>query len=231
MKLLIKNRQNDKWSGHVGFPGGMRLRTGDETNIQTAIRETYEEVGLKLDDEKYFQLLGRLNDQIVLHHGGQPSLVVSSFVFLQKSNETPPMRLDPKEVSSITWAPIHLFLNTKESMLKEHHFHLPVPNSSKMGFSKFIFPGIILPHSETTDQYHLWGLTYRINVNMFKVAHSYAKQKGWGSLMLTIPIYEIKTGNRVIDTIHTHYKPFLATSLCLLLGITIYFYPKISSSL
>ena len=41
-------RANDPWSGHMAFPGG-RLEETDETLWETAERETFEEVGLRLD--------------------------------------------------------------------------------------------------------------------------------------------------------------------------------------
>ena len=45
--LMIKRaaRDGDPWSGHMAFPGG-RMEKEDQSLRETAIRETFEEVGL-----------------------------------------------------------------------------------------------------------------------------------------------------------------------------------------
>lgn len=49
--LFIKRaaRQGDRWTSHVALPGGRR-DPEDESDFEAAIRETSEEVGVKLDD-------------------------------------------------------------------------------------------------------------------------------------------------------------------------------------
>ena len=48
--LMIKRSEHDgdPWSGHVACPGG-RMEAGDHDLTQTAMRETWEETGLKVD--------------------------------------------------------------------------------------------------------------------------------------------------------------------------------------
>ena len=48
--LLIRRaeRAGDPWSGHMALPGG-RQEPADADLVETAIRETFEEVGLRLD--------------------------------------------------------------------------------------------------------------------------------------------------------------------------------------
>ena len=48
----------DPWSGHIAFPGG-RCEPGDQLPLDTAVRETEEEIGVDLSAG---QLLGRLDD-------------------------------------------------------------------------------------------------------------------------------------------------------------------------
>lgn len=50
--LFIKraNRKGDRWTGHVALPGGRR-DPEDENDCATAIRETWEEVGIDLSAE------------------------------------------------------------------------------------------------------------------------------------------------------------------------------------
>jgi 8-oxo-dGTP pyrophosphatase MutT (NUDIX family) len=49
--LYIRRADNpkDRWSGNVAFPGGKQ--DGNETNIETAIRETHEEIGIDLSNQ------------------------------------------------------------------------------------------------------------------------------------------------------------------------------------
>ncbi len=61
--LYIKRaaRIGDNWSAHVAFPGG-RKEEGDENGLYTAMRETWEEVGIDLA-EKEFACVGQLDDR------------------------------------------------------------------------------------------------------------------------------------------------------------------------
>ena len=63
-------KEKDYWSGHMGFPGG-REESGDGTLLDTAIRETKEEIGIDIVSE---QCMGRLSD---LKH---PKLQVAAYV-------------------------------------------------------------------------------------------------------------------------------------------------------
>jgi 8-oxo-dGTP pyrophosphatase MutT (NUDIX family) len=76
--LLIRRalRAGDPWSGHVGLPGGRR-QSGDADLLQTALRETHEEVGLRLGTA---ELLGQLDD-LKPTTRVLPSLVVRPFAF------------------------------------------------------------------------------------------------------------------------------------------------------
>jgi len=78
--LVIKRADNprDRWSGDIALPGG-RQEVG-ETDLDTAIRETHEEVGLALT-KGGFEFLGQLNDRVASRKAGK-RLIVSTFVFL-----------------------------------------------------------------------------------------------------------------------------------------------------
>lgn len=76
--LLIRRaeRVGDPWSGQMGLPGG-RSGRGDEDLLQTAIRETREEVGITLSPR---EMTGMLDD-LAPRSPHLPPLMVRPFVF------------------------------------------------------------------------------------------------------------------------------------------------------
>lgn len=101
--LLIRraDRAGDPWSGQMGLPGGRR-DTGDADLLETAIRETAEELGLRLDPA---HLVGRLDDltpRTVL----LPQVMVRPHVFLLEAR--PPLRPN-HEVAAAHWIDLAAF--------------------------------------------------------------------------------------------------------------------------
>jgi 8-oxo-dGTP pyrophosphatase MutT (NUDIX family) len=76
--LYIKRsaRIGDKWSAHVALPGGRREES-DENGLYTAMRETWEEVGLDLA-EREFLSVGQLDDREITTSLGKRLLMVLS---------------------------------------------------------------------------------------------------------------------------------------------------------
>jgi len=76
--LLIRRaeRTGDPWSGQMALPGG-RSSAGDVTLLGTAMRETHEEVGIRLTPEN---LIGALHD-VAPRSPHLPPLMVRPFVF------------------------------------------------------------------------------------------------------------------------------------------------------
>ena len=114
-------KEQDYWSGHMGFPGG-REESGDGTLLQTAIRETKEEIGVDIVLE---QCVGRLSD---LKH---PKLQVSAFVFRIDSDLT--FLLEESEVAEVHWLPLRAFTDssyrsTRTAVYKEQEYEAPVVN-------------------------------------------------------------------------------------------------------
>lgn len=101
--LFIKRAEyeQDPWSGQVAFPGG-RHETGDPTLLDTAFRETSEELGIQLRDEA--TVLGRLDD---LHSETVklPNVYVRPFVMAV--SDLPPLELS-SEVAEAFWVPLAL---------------------------------------------------------------------------------------------------------------------------
>ena len=86
-------RPGDPWSGQLSFPGGRRDPEDDHL-LDTAIRETREEVGLVLDPA---QCIGPLDDLVTVRP--IPDMLVRPFVFTV--DEFGPLDLDPREVAGV----------------------------------------------------------------------------------------------------------------------------------
>ncbi|GAA5855003.1 hypothetical protein JCM3766R1_006040 [Sporobolomyces carnicolor] len=107
--LYIKraSRASDKWSGHVAFPGG-RSEPDDESAEFTAMRETWEEVGLDLAERDWISI-GQLDDrEITSSLGKRLLMILSPFVFLHTSPHAPVPELQETEVASAHWIPLEL---------------------------------------------------------------------------------------------------------------------------
>ncbi len=135
----------DPWSGHIAFPGG-RCEPRDQLPLDTAVRETEEEIGVDLSAGR---LLGRLDDLTGRrsHH-----LVVSCFVFMMGS--VGPFRQN-HEVANVFTLPISRLLETKRQTEVQYD-----------AWQEQVFPAIRLSnHKEPI----VWGLTYRFLENFFSL--------------------------------------------------------------
>ena len=136
---------NDPWSGHIAFPGGRR-EPGDKLPLDTAVRETEEEIGVDLSAG---QLLGQLDDLTGRrsHH-----LVVSCFVFMMSS--VGPFRQN-HEVADVFTLPISRLLEIKHQTEVQYE-----------AWQGQVFPAIRLSDHEEPI---VWGLTYRFLENFFSL--------------------------------------------------------------
>jgi 8-oxo-dGTP pyrophosphatase MutT (NUDIX family) len=122
--LYIKraSRSSDRWSSHIAFPGG-RQEADDENNLYTAMRETWEEVGIDLAEKKDYLEIGQLDDREITTSLGKRLLMVLSpfgksdndrpvptltfiIVFLHISPEMPIPDIQQSEVASAHWVPL-----------------------------------------------------------------------------------------------------------------------------
>jgi 8-oxo-dGTP pyrophosphatase MutT (NUDIX family) len=103
--LLIQRaeRAGDPWSGHMALPGG-RQDPADQDLVDTAVRETLEEVGLALRPD---QLAGSLDD-VVPRTPVLPPIAVRPYVFVL--DRRPELVLNP-EVAAANWVPLDLLLH------------------------------------------------------------------------------------------------------------------------
>ncbi|KAJ2956727.1 hypothetical protein NQZ79_g7467 [Umbelopsis isabellina] len=148
-------RAGDPWSGDMAFPGG-RNEEG-ENDLDTVVREVQEEVGLDLNSNDYVKL-GCLDDrEITSLLGGKPFMILSTFVYLQVSSESPQITRQNSEVAGTHWIPLHHFLYSRIKTAKP--VKLPVlPLSSKLPsfFGTVALPSMLVPVKEETIV--LWGL-------------------------------------------------------------------------
>jgi len=102
--LLIRRaeREGDPWSGHMAFPGGKR-DAADTSLLDTAIRETQEEVGLDLT--RHAHLVTRLPSVPALTRSKGGGMLVTPFIFALDESEHPAFVLSP-EVAEAFWVPV-----------------------------------------------------------------------------------------------------------------------------
>ena len=135
----------DPWSGHMAFPGG-RHESHDPSLPAAARRETFEEVGLQLEEDME---LGRLPDI----YGGrlkEYSLAVSPFVY---HHPNPPELVLNHEVADAVWVPLD-YLGDPQNIVP---YSVPIDPFHR-DFPSFQY-----------ESYTIWGLTYRILANYFSL--------------------------------------------------------------
>ena len=100
--LMIKRaeRAGDPWSGHMAFPGG-RAEKRDASNLHTARRETWEEIGL--DTERFTRHHGRLSDLFAGLRRGRRPMVITPYLF--SITELPDLAIN-QEVDRVIWVPL-----------------------------------------------------------------------------------------------------------------------------
>ncbi|KZV70331.1 hypothetical protein PENSPDRAFT_607459 [Peniophora sp. CONT] len=87
----------------VAFPGG-RMEADDEDGLFTAMRHTWEEIGIDLAENDYMSI-GQLDDrEITTSLGKRLLMILSPFVFLQLSPYTRPV--DPVPETTLHWVPL-----------------------------------------------------------------------------------------------------------------------------
>jgi 8-oxo-dGTP pyrophosphatase MutT (NUDIX family) len=94
---------DDPWSGHMGLPGGRREKVDDDL-VATAIRETAEELGVRLDRS---MLVGPLDDVFPRAQVNSPFLV-RPFLFALPARQSLTIS---DEVASAEWLPVARLLD------------------------------------------------------------------------------------------------------------------------
>jgi 8-oxo-dGTP pyrophosphatase MutT (NUDIX family) len=152
--LLIRRavREGDPWSGHVALPGG-RAQPEDPDPVATAVRETYEEVGIDLaGPERWLGALPAVHPQ-----GGAPRVLVRPYVFgvPARTAATP-----NHEVAEAAWITADDLLHPDAAAEYLHEMGAGGP---------LRFPAL------NTRGFLVWGLTHRILADFLAL---YARARG-----------------------------------------------------
>jgi 8-oxo-dGTP pyrophosphatase MutT (NUDIX family) len=139
--------EHDRWSGHIALPGG-RVDAGDPSARAAAIRETREEVGLRLDDAA---CLGALGIHPVRSAGRVTGMSLSPFVF-HLGGMLEPLTPTDDEVAEAFWVPLRHLLDPRNAVLR------PTPRDGVI----FQFPAVAF------RGHVIWGLTYRVLGTFFE---------------------------------------------------------------
>ncbi len=136
--LLMKRveRVGDPWSGHISLPGG-GYQASDASLLETAIRETREELGIELAGARVLGSLAPLHPRV----SGPLGIEVTPFVF---ALDTAPEPVCGPEAFSAFWLPLPL----AASGSLDDMYTYP---SSQASFPSWRYDGHVI-----------WGLTWRI---------------------------------------------------------------------
>jgi len=108
--VFIRRAQyNGVHSGQIAFPGG-RFELEDPSYMHTAIRETYEEIGVEIPVSN---IIGQLSPLYIA-----PSNYLV-FPFLGFLEERPAFKIDQNEVAATIEVPFDFFLDKKSIAIKD----------------------------------------------------------------------------------------------------------------
>lgn len=147
-------------AGEVAFPGGKRDST-DASVVATALRESYEEIGLQ---PNAVELLGEL-DTFVSRVG----LRVQPIIGMVPGDV--PLVPNPDEIESIFRVPVEFFLNEKP--VYTHKF-------------RFMGQEVTVPSFNYGD-YVIWGLTAFMIVDLMKRVYDHDIDFKWPSSIIVPP--------------------------------------------
>eukprot|EP01132_Coremiostelium_polycephalum_P007970 gene7970-9803_t len=204
---------NGSRSGEVCFPGG-HIEPGETPQI-AAERETLEEVGLDLTDNKNFTLIGRMNDRITFDN-----MLLHSFVYLQICNDTPKITLEDNELVDVGWVDMDFYRDCQSTDIVKYTSITTISKSRRLRnkFVRFLWGFIQVPYVDLpikTSKFLLWGLTLELSSELLVLLNSKS------------PIPTIKQANNPIPFFIAQYTntfltAFLTTTI--LAGVATYYY-------
>jgi len=136
-----------KHSGQVSFPGG-RSEPGDNNPEETALRETFEEIGIIPED---IHILGKLHDFFTItHYRITPIVGIIPWPYS--------LQLADDEVSRVFSIPLNWLANPDNYQIRKRT--LPEP-----------YEPLSVVHYKPFENEILWGATARIVLSLLKILH------------------------------------------------------------
>lgn len=138
--LILRNTYNGVHSNQIGFPGG-RVEEDDKTLFDTAIRETFEEIGIAVEKN---ELVRELKEIYI------PPSNFNVYPFLVLLNHPPSFVKDDKEVKEIITIDLDSLLNCKITQTL-----IPVPTK----LNELNTQNDVLVPTFKLAGYNVWGAT------------------------------------------------------------------------
>ena len=133
-------------ASQISFPGG-RIDAQDASPVHTAIRETYEEVGI---EEKYIEIIGNL-DTYVTGTGYQILPIIS---LISQQHKT---KINSNEVESIFKLPLSFLMDASNHQVDRKHY-----NNGSITYD-YNFNVI------NYNSHYIWGATASILINLYEI--------------------------------------------------------------
>ena len=138
--LILRNTYNGVHSNQIGFPGG-RVEVYDKTLFDTAIRETYEEIGVRVQKN---ELIRELHEIYI------PPSNFNVYPFLVILNHPPSFVKDDKEVKEVITIDLESLLSCKITQT-----HIPIPAK----LNELITQNDVEVPTFKLAGYNVWGAT------------------------------------------------------------------------
>ena len=140
--LTQRSKRLRSHAGEVSFPGGKKDQL-DANSLETAIRETREEIGLP---KEKIEIIGTLDQILSLHH-----YLVTPFVAIIPGDFVPIPNED--EIDAVFKVPLSFFMKNDQHWTEE--FETP-------------FAKVIVHHFEF-EGFDIWGLTAKLILRLLEI--------------------------------------------------------------
>ena len=140
--LTQRSEQLRSHAGQVSFPGG-KQDLQDANSLETALRETHEEIGLP---QEKVEIIGKLDQILSLHY-----YLVTPFVALIPEDFVPIPNED--EIEAVFKVPLSFFMNSERHWTEE--YKTPIAT--------------ILAHHFEFEGFDIWGLTAKLILRLLEI--------------------------------------------------------------
>lgn len=156
----LRSFDMDRQPGEVCFPGGEKEES--ETNIECAVRETCEELGVKPDDVHVISEIDTVHNY--------NNSTIYCFIGTIGYESLKDAKFNRDEVEELFLVPVEFFMNTEPEVI-DIKIVPDVPNDfpyDKIGFSTGYKwkTGVMKVPVYTYENKAIWGLTGRITANL-----------------------------------------------------------------